>query len=223
MLIWVFDILWTILLRVTSWFTLYFVQFVSRLVCESFVHAYLLYVYFLTCLLSLIQYIGWTPSNPKWLRCAWNSISYQICTYLCGGCPMYCSCSNYFGPNEFGYHGVLDFVLGTLEMDWKLVSFSREVSSTFWLLEPSIGWSWNLISYINQCHPGNTYLPHAYISSFQPCVGCILAWNPFVAFHVVLVFISSKTSLLQMWESRDDYIWWWVFIVIFMIHLSQIC
>ena len=35
---------------------------------------------------------------------------------------MYCSCSNYFGPNEFGYHVVLEFVLGTLEMLWKLVS-----------------------------------------------------------------------------------------------------
>jgi hypothetical protein len=29
---------------------------------------------------------------------------------------MYCSCSNYLGPNEFGYHVVLKFVLGTLEM-----------------------------------------------------------------------------------------------------------
>ena len=27
-----------------------------------------------------------------------------IGTYLCGVCPMYCSCSNYFGPNEFGHH-----------------------------------------------------------------------------------------------------------------------
>ena len=54
-----------------------------------------------------------------------------ICTYLCGVCPMYCSCSNYFGPNKFGYHVVLDFVLGTLEMRWKLVSFSRKVFSPF--------------------------------------------------------------------------------------------
>ena len=42
---------------------------------------------------------------------------------------MYCSCSNYFGPNEFGYHVVLDFVLGTLEMHWKLVSFKEGVFS----------------------------------------------------------------------------------------------
>ena len=43
---------------------------------------------------------------------------------------MYCSCSNYFGPNEFGYHVVLDFVLGTLEMHWKIVSFKEGVFST---------------------------------------------------------------------------------------------
>jgi hypothetical protein len=42
---------------------------------------------------------------------------------------MYCSCSNYFGPNEFGYHFVLEFVLGTFEMHWKLVSFTRKVVS----------------------------------------------------------------------------------------------
>ena len=43
---------------------------------------------------------------------------------------MYCSCSNYFGPNEFGYHVVLDFVLGTFEMHSKLVSFKEGVFST---------------------------------------------------------------------------------------------
>ena len=42
---------------------------------------------------------------------------------------MYCSFSNYFGPNEFGDHVVLEFVLGTLEMHWKLVSFTRNVLS----------------------------------------------------------------------------------------------
>ena len=43
---------------------------------------------------------------------------------------MYCSCSNYFGPNEFGDHVVLNFVLGTLEMHWKLVPFKEGVIST---------------------------------------------------------------------------------------------
>ena len=60
----------------------------------------------------------------------------SICTFLCGVCPMNCSCSNYFGPNEFGYHFVLEFVLGTLEMHWKLVSFKEGVI-TMCLLEPS--------------------------------------------------------------------------------------
>ena len=57
----------------------------------------------------------------------------SICTYLCGGFPMYCSVSNYFGPNKFGYHVVLNFVLGTLGMDWKLVSFKEDVFSTLLL------------------------------------------------------------------------------------------
>ena len=87
---------------------------------------------------------------------------------------MYCSCSNYFGPNEFGYHLVLEFVLGTLEMHWELVSFTRKVVS------PCAYWSqaWmimNIYLLHHQCYLGNEYLPHAFISSFQPCVGCILA------------------------------------------------
>ena len=56
------DIIWTILFLVTlmcvfldNWC---FVQIVSCLVLESLVHAYLLYVYLMACLLSLIQYIG---------------------------------------------------------------------------------------------------------------------------------------------------------------------
>ena len=53
----------------------------------------------------------------------------SICTYLYGVFPMYYSCSNYFGPNEFGDHVVLEFVLGTFEMHWKLVSLTRKVFS----------------------------------------------------------------------------------------------
>ena len=146
----------------------------------------------------------------------------SIFTYSCGVCPMYCSFSNYFGPNEFGYHVVLDFVLGTLEMHCKFATFKKGVISTL-LIGAKLGWSWNLISYINQCHLGSKYLPHAYISSFQPCVGCIFAWIPFVAIHMAFANISSKTSLLQMWESRDDYISRGVFIIIFMIYHYQIC
>jgi hypothetical protein len=87
---------------------------------------------------------------------------------------MYCSCSNYLGPNEFGYHVVLKFVLGTLEMHWKLVSSTRKVVS------PCASWSqaWMIVnSYLlhYKCYLGNKYLPHAYFSILQPCVGCFMA------------------------------------------------
>ena len=48
---------------------------------------------------------------------------------------MYCSLSNYFGPNMFGAHFVLKCVLGTFEMHWMLASFSRKV------LSPCAYWS----------------------------------------------------------------------------------
>ena len=87
---------------------------------------------------------------------------------------MYCSFSNYFVPNEFGDHVVLEFVLGTLEMHWKLVSLTRKV------LSPCAYWSqarmiMNYYLLHHQCYLGNKYLPHAYFSSFQPCVGCFMA------------------------------------------------
>ena len=44
---------------------------------------------------------------------------------------MYYSFSNNFGPNMFGDHFVLKFVLGTLEMHWMLVSFIRKVLSPY--------------------------------------------------------------------------------------------
>ncbi len=60
-------------------------------------------------------------------------------------------------------------------MHWKLVSFTRKV------LSPCAYWSQARMimnSYLlhHQCYLGNKYLPHAYISSLQPCVGCLLAW-----------------------------------------------
>ena len=48
---------------------------------------------------------------------------------------MYCSLSNYFGPNVFGDHFVLKCDLGTFEMHWMLASFSRKV------LSPCAYWS----------------------------------------------------------------------------------
>ena len=77
---------------------------------ESLMHAYLLYVYFMACLLLLIQFIGETPSNPKLAKMCMKFNFISICTYLCGVCPIYCSFSNYFGPNEFGDHFVLEIL-----------------------------------------------------------------------------------------------------------------
>ena len=48
------------------------------------------------------------------------------------------SCSNYFGPNEFGYHVVLEFVLGTLEMHWKIFSF-KEGAIPIFLIGAKLG------------------------------------------------------------------------------------
>ena len=144
----------------------------------------------------------------------------SICTYLCGVCPMYCSCSNYFGPNKFGNHSVLECVLGTLEMHWKLVSYTRK------LVSPCAYWSqaWMIVnSYLlhHQCYVGNKYLPHAYFTSFQPCVGCFLAWI-FIAFDVFLqslyqnIFITNVSKLGWLHIK-------WIYIIILLILQSQIC
>ena len=54
--------------------------------------------------------------NPKSAKMCMKFKFISICTYLCGVCLMYCSLSNYFGPNKFGDHFVLEYVLGTLEI-----------------------------------------------------------------------------------------------------------
>jgi len=50
---------------------------------------------------------------------------------------MYCSCSNYFGPNEFGDHGVLEFVLGTFGDALEACLTYKKGVITMCLLEPS--------------------------------------------------------------------------------------
>ena len=61
-LVWVFDVIWTICRRrtfcVRPWLSWCFVQIVSPFGSWKVVHAYLLYVYLISCSLSLIQYIG---------------------------------------------------------------------------------------------------------------------------------------------------------------------
>ena len=63
-------------------------------VLESLEHAYLLLVSSLACFLSLTQYIGETPPSLKLDEMCMKFIFISICTYLCGGCPMYCWFSN---------------------------------------------------------------------------------------------------------------------------------
>ena len=141
----------------------------------------------------------------------------SICTYLCGVCPMYGSALTTLGPISLGTIFVLEFVLGTLEMHWKLVSSTRKV------LSPCAYWSqaWMIMSsYLlhHQCYLGNKYPPHAYFSSFQPCVGCFMAWIYFVAIHLVFAKqLCCKCGQAGMITYQGKYI------IIFMIHKSQIC
>ena len=119
----------------------------------------------------------------------------SICTYLCGVCPMYCSFSNYFGPNEFGNRGVLEFVLGTLEMHWKLVSFTRKVLSpcAYWSQAMKIDELLSTTSY--HCYLGNKYLIHAYSYSIQPLVGCFFGMKLFICkFCGSCKILLKKTS-----------------------------
>ena len=47
--------------------------------------------------------------NPKSAKMYMKFKFIYMCTYLCGVCLMNCSLSNYFGPNKFGDHIVLEF------------------------------------------------------------------------------------------------------------------
>ena len=51
---------------------------------------------------------------------------------------MYCSCSNYFGPNEFGHHFVFEFVLGTCGDALEACLIYKEGGVTMYSLEPSL-------------------------------------------------------------------------------------
>ena len=52
---------------------------------------------------------------------------------------MYGSLSNYFGPNKFGDHFVLECVLGTLDMHWMLVSMIRKVVPPYEIFGDKLG------------------------------------------------------------------------------------
>ena len=49
--------------------------------------------------------------NPKSAKMCMKFKFISICTDLCGSLLMYCSLSNYFGPNNLGDHIVLEFCL----------------------------------------------------------------------------------------------------------------
>ena len=78
-------------------------------------------------------------------------------------------------PISLGTKMYLNVVLGTLEMQWRLVSFIRKVLSPYdnWSQARMINELLSTTSY--HCYPGNKYLSHAYPYSIQPFVGCILA------------------------------------------------
>ena len=161
--------------RLPSWFTWCYIQIVSPLVLESLVHAYLLYVFSLSCFLSLTQYIGETPSSLILAKMCMKFNFISICTYLCGVCPMYCCFTNSWDPMSLGTILFVNVVLGTLEMHWRLVSFTRKVLSpcVYWSQARMINEPLSTTSF--QCYLGNKYLLHAYISCIQPCVCCIMA------------------------------------------------
>ena len=152
---------------VSLWIYWCLVQIVSCLDLESLVHAYFQYVYFcVSCLLSLIQYIGKTPSNPKWLRCAWNSnfISKYAHIYMEFVLCIVVSLTT-LDPISLGTKMYLNVVLGTLEMQWMLASFIRKVLSPYdnWSQARMIDELLSTSSYL--CYLGNKYrFMHSYIS-----------------------------------------------------------
>ena len=119
----------------------------------------------------------------------------------------------------------LNVVLGTLEMQWRLVSSIRKV------LSPYENWSQarmidELLSTTScHCYLGNKYRIHAFSYSIQPLVGCILAWNSlFRKYCGSWKILFKENFLLYIWVIWEDaydrniYIY-----IMFMIHLSQIC
>ena len=96
-------------LRVLSWLTLCFVQIVSPFgswkscacIFTQYIHPMACFTFF-----DPIYRVNSINSKSAKMCIKFNFIS--ICTYLCEVCPMYCSFSNYFGPNVFGDHIVLE-------------------------------------------------------------------------------------------------------------------
>jgi hypothetical protein len=78
-------------------------------------------------------------------------------------------------PISLGTKMYLNVVLGTLEMQWMLVSFIRKVLSPYdyWRQARMIGELLSTTSH--HCYLGNKYNSHAYFSSIPTLVGWLLA------------------------------------------------
>jgi hypothetical protein len=69
-----------------------------------------------------------TPSNPKWLRCAWYTNLTNKYAHIYVEFVLYIVVSlTTLDPISLGTKMYLNLVLGTLEMQWMLVSFIRKV------------------------------------------------------------------------------------------------
>jgi hypothetical protein len=87
---------------------------------------------FMFFLASLIQYIWLTPSNPKWLICAWYTNLTSEDAHIYVEFVLYIVVSlTTLDPISLGTKMYLNLVLGTLEMQWMLVSFIRKVLSPY--------------------------------------------------------------------------------------------
>ena len=126
-------------------------------------------------------------------------------------------------PISLGTKMYLNVVLGTLEMQWMLVSFIRKVSSPYD--------NWSQVRMINEllsttsyhCYLGNKYLIHAYSYIIQPLVDCIWHETLYFANLVVLAKAFLRKLLIAYLSNLRRCIQWGIYIIIFMIHLSQIC
>ena len=106
-------------------------------------------------------------------------------------------------------------LIGALELDLALETLGVFLKN---LAPPEI-----LSTTSHQCYLGNKYLSHAYLSSIQPCVGCIMAW-----IHLFCkCCVSCKVLLENIYIANVSKLRWLhmvgVYKIMFMIHLSQIC
>ena len=91
----------------------------------------------------------------------------------------------------------LNFVLGIIEKHWMLASFIRKVFSPCDYRRQAMMTNKGSSS-SSPMHLGNKYLPHASLSSFQPCVGCLLAWKLLCAIVVVLAYFLHLVYLCDI-------------------------